>query len=251
MTGIISLLARSLDRVHLPRHCFLCASPTPGRLLLCQPCESQLPRTHLALCRRCAEPLAFPGNEVSCPRCRQQPVAFDATVAAYEYRYPVDVLVRHLKYRKALHLAAALGKGLAEAVGHCGDPLPDRIVALPLAPRRFRMRGYNQALEIARVVARALNLKRDDGVLRRVRETTPQAGLGALMRLQNMEGAFESRVAVKGERIALVDDVMTSGATLHSAARVLKAAGAEQVFAWVVARTPPPEFQDVRQARIE
>lgn len=219
-----------------PRQCFLCGATHEASAALCPHCRSALPLPDQPACPRCGETLSLAGE---CRCCIQLEPAFDETVAAFAYRYPVDVLVRRLKYGGALQLAPVLAAGLAEALA--GRELPDMLVAMPLSLQRWRQRGYNQAHEIARQVA--ARCRRPLGQpLERLRDTQAQAGLTAVRRRDNLIGAFRCRSPVDGLRVALVDDVMTSGATLDAAARALKAAGARRVSAWVAARTPGPEF---------
>jgi ComF family protein len=163
--------------------------------------------------------------------------------------FPVDRLLQNLKYGGQLavaawaaeSLAAAIGNPLSVAVASTGrdaDPAyPDAIVPLPLAASRQRERGFNQAHEIARVVARRLGL-RIVTPLARVRAVAPQTSLPLADRVANVRGVFRCSETVRGRRIALVDDVMTTGATLAEAARTVQAAGATSVRCWVVARTP-------------
>ncbi len=189
-------------------------------------------------CGCCGELLARPAAWL-CRRCASAPLAVDETVAGFVYRYPLDVLVRRLKYGGALYLASPLADGLVRA--SAGHKRPDVLLAVPLSPRRRRQRGYNQAHEIAARLARHLKRPLLDGV-RRIRDTKPQAGLNFAQRCDNMAGAFDCSAAVAGLEVAMVDDVMTSGATMDALAQVLKAQGARRVSAWVVARTPAPDF---------
>ena len=157
------------------------------------------------------------------------------------YAFPVDRLLQQLKYGGRLALADWAGATLANAVGEalasrCASDRPDRIVALPLAAARQRKRGFNQAREIAVRIARAMALPLDVPLMR-VAGGTPQAALAWRERAKNVRGAFAVVKDVRGARIALVDDVMTTGATLAEAARVLMRAGAADVECWIVART--------------
>ncbi len=167
---------------------------------------------------------------------------FDAAVARVDYRRPWDQVVAAFKFHDALDLAGALASGLADAVGTAGDV--DAVVPVPLAAARLRERGYNQAWELARRVASRLGAPADAGLLVRIRETTHQLDLPHEARAGNVRGAFAvepmRRADVHGRRIAVVDDVMTTGSTLGEIATVLKQAGASEVSAWVFARTPPP-----------
>jgi ComF family protein len=191
-----------------------------------------LPRSPAA-CSRCALPLA--ANAV-CGRCLRHPPAIDAAIAAFEYRFPIDRLVQRFKFAGDLAVGRWLGEQLAGATAAAA--MPDLVVAPPLAWARLRERGFNQAVELARVVASAHSLRLDIAALEKARETTPQPGLGRVQRQANLRDAFRATRRWHGEHVAIVDDVMTTGATIDSIARVLRQAGASRVSAWIVARTP-------------
>lgn len=158
-------------------------------------------------------------------------------MAAVAYRFPADALIQACKYGGDLIAARALGELLADAVG--GEPAPDLIVPMPLHPNRLRERGFNQALEIARPVASRTGAPLSANACERVTDTPPQASLPWKEREKNIRGAFACAADLSGKRIALVDDVMTTGHTLNEAARILRRAGAARVECWVVARTLP------------
>lgn len=169
---------------------------------------------------------------------------FAATIAALVYAWPVDRLLQRMKYRGELALADWAGTIVAAAVrgrldARVDGETPDRVVALPLARARQRERGFNQAHEIAERVARATGLPLVSA-LERIAGGPPQAALPWSERRRNVRGAFAVRGEVRSARIALVDDVMTTGATLEEAAQALRRAGAAHVECWVVARTLPP-----------
>ena len=216
--------------------CFLCRGAAAG--VLCAACDADLPRLRGPLCPRCA--LASPTGEV-CGRCLAREPGYDATVAALAYRFPADVLVQALKFRGELALAPLLGALLASAVAAAPSGRVDAVVPVPLSPRRLAERGGNQAMELARPAARAAGARLDPALCVRVRETPAQVGLPHAERAANVRGAFACPRLVAGLSIAVVDDVMTTGATLDEIARTLKAAGAARVVNWVLARTPPPE----------
>lgn len=142
-----------------------------------------------------------------------------------------------LKYNGALYLAPVLGRLLTDSLRSIAPAEVDCIVPMPLHPRRLRQRGYNQAMEIGRPVAHALALPLRPHVLRRVRDTGPQSDLPESRRAANIRQAFRAQEDLAGLRIALLDDVLTTGRTADDAARALRAAGAESVDVWVVART--------------
>lgn len=208
--------------------CLLCASPS-GAHMLCPACHASLP--HIAhACPHCAAP----GVGQECGECLKHPPAFDRTRAALEYAFPTDKLIQALKYGGQLALAKLLGELLAQAIA--GQAHPSILLPMPLHPARLRERGFNQALEIAKVVSKRRAIPLAPGLTQRVVNTTPQASLPIDARHKNMKGAFVCEQDLRGQNIAVIDDVMTSGATLNELAKVLKRAGAAQVDVWVVAR---------------
>jgi ComF family protein len=182
--------------------------------------------------------LPAPAGSV-CGECLARPPPFAAAVAGWTYAFPVDQLIHAFKYGGQLALAEPLAAALLDAVIRRARAPPDVIVALPLSVARQRERGFNQAAEIARRVARAVNRPLVSG-LARARDAPPQAALAWNERARNVRGAFVGQPCLAGKRVAIVDDVMTTGATLASAARAARRAGAVAVEAWVVARTLPP-----------
>ncbi|MCC7326951.1 MAG: ComF family protein [Burkholderiales bacterium] len=164
-----------------------------------------------------------------------RPPRLAATLAAFAYAYPLDRLLHALKYRGAVAYAEFFASALAAIVTRT----PDLLVALPLSASRQRERGFNQAQEIARALAAALRVPLVQGLVRR-RDTAAQAALPWAQRRRNVRGAFAALPVVAGRRIAIVDDVMTTGATLAAAADAALRAGALEVEALVVARTLPP-----------
>jgi ComF family protein len=226
----ISGRVRSVLQLALPQRCALCAAHA-GCLLVCAACDACLPRPGPA-CPVCALPTA---DGSICGRCTRQAPPFAATRAAFHYAFPVDRLLHALKYAGVLAYAEFFAAALAARV----DDTPDLVVPMPLAPARQRQRGFNQAHEIARRVARMRGLPLA-AALARVRDTPAQAGLRWRERARNVRGAFVAHPAVAGRSIALVDDVMTTGASLAAAATAARRAGAARVEAWVAARTLPP-----------
>jgi ComF family protein len=226
--GILSLGPRALAAA-LPQDCVLCGAPSGARQV-CEPCAAELPWLG-ECCPRCALPSH--GARV-CGRCLAAPPAFDATVACFAYAYPVDRLVQALKYGQRLPLARWFAAALGARIG--GEPRADRVIAMPLHRARLAERGFNQSLEIARRIARDAALTLDAEAARRVLPTAPQAGLPLDARARNVRGAFACSRRLDGLRVAVVDDVMTSGATLEELARTLREAGAASVVNWVVAR---------------
>lgn len=227
---------RALALRALPQTCALCAARS-GDAILCAPCMNALPPLPIA-CPACARP-SF--GAAVCGACLAKPPRFAATVAACAYAYPLDRLVQALKYGRQLALAQPLGDALAAAVLRASPsyPRPQALVALPLSTARQRERGFNQAIEIARVVSRRVGLPLAHGLVR-TGHGPAQAGLPWAQRRRNVRGAFACARSFAGMHVAVVDDVMTTGATLEAAAMALVKAGAQRVDAWVVARTLPP-----------
>lgn len=247
-----------LRRAGWPRLCALCRSWTDRPL--CPACEADAPRL-VGGCARCAVQLA-PG-QACCRRCLAEPPPFDAALAALPYATPWAELIARFKYQGQPALARTLAARLVDAAytlhraapghpavagamptppGSCSSE-PPLVLPIPVSARRLQERGYNQAWELARRVARAQQLPADAHLLLRLpalQRTGHQVGLGRQERLHNQQGAFavepSRRAELRGRRVLLVDDVMTTGATLAEAARVLKQAGAANVVCWVLAR---------------
>jgi ComF family protein len=213
--------------------CYLCrgAVTGPPYNLLCDACDADLPRLAGPSCPRCA--LDSPRGEV-CGRCLSEAPHNDATVAALAYEFPADALVHALKFRGELALAGFLGGVLNERLAQDDDI--GCVVPVPLPAGRLRERGYNQAVEIARALARG---RLDLSLCVRSRDTPAQMDLPYAERRRNVRGAFRCTRALAGQSVAVVDDVMTTGATLDEIAATLKRAGAARVVNWVVARTFP------------
>jgi ComF family protein len=215
----------------LAQDCLLCQAASGDRLL-CEACERELPSSTSA-CPRCA--LAGSSN-AECGACLADPPHYDASCAAFIYTYPVDALIQALKYGGQLALAGLFAHKLQQRIGQAAGV--DLIVPLPLHPARLAERGFNQAGEIAKAMSRASGISMDAHVARRVRDTAPQTALPWRERTANMRQAFSCERDLAGLNVAVIDDVMTTGATLNEFARTLKRSGAARVQNWVVARTP-------------
>jgi len=229
-----TILRNAVAACALPQHCVLCGTHDP-RLAVCGECIGSLPGRNAQRCPVCAD-LAS-GAQI-CGQCLSHPPRFSHVAAALSYRFPTDALVQRLKYGSDLTLIDALAGLLAQRVE--SEPRPDIVVPMPLAPLRLRERGFNQALEIARVLCRQLQLRLALDYLRRARDTAPQAMLPRKERRRNIRGAFVCEANLEGAHVAVVDDVVTTGETLNEVARTLLRAGASKVVGWVVARTEKP-----------
>jgi ComF family protein len=225
--------SRSLIHRLFPPTCLLCLDRGQGTTLdLCRGCEADFPLNQPA-CEACALPAPAAGG--LCGRCAGRR-AFDAAFAPYRYEFPLVELIHRLKYGNQIALARILGTLLARRLAERGRPAVDAIVPVPLHPAREARRGYNQAREIAGFAAGLLGLPVEHRLARRIRETEEQAALPAIVRAANVRGAFEVRTRAPPPRVAIVDDVLTTGATAAALAQALGRAGCSHVEVWAVAR---------------
>lgn len=220
--------------------CLLCGCEVLGDL--CAACQSDLPRLTIA-CPRCALPLPADlsegGEHGECGHCISEPPPQLRTLAPYRYDEPIKHLLHALKFHHKLYLARVLGSLLADVLAEdCARAnfRPDVIIPIPLHPQRLRERGYNQALELARPIAARLKVPLDFSSCVRTRATPAQTDLPASQRLKNINGAFALRRPLRATRVAIVDDVMTTGATVGEFAALLLDHGVKEVQVWVVAR---------------
>jgi ComF family protein len=198
----------------------------------CEACEHTLPYLTAAHCPICALPTH--NNEI-CGRCLKHPPLFDRTLAVFSYTFPLDKLVQALKFGEHLMLVNILADRLTERV----TVRPDCIIGMPLHPARLRERGFNQSIELARRSANSLHIPLLPHACQRVRDTPPQIALPWKERKKNVHAAFTCSQDLTGKHVAIVDDVMTSGASLSEVSAALRKAGAREVSAWVIARTLP------------
>ncbi len=225
-----------LHRFVLPLRCLLCGAAGANGIDLCADCAAELPRNH-SCCARCALPLATPA--VLCGECQRHAPPWDAAWTPFRYGWPLDRLESRYKFGHDL----AAGRALSTLWQRepCPLDLPSMLLTVPLHRSRLRQRGYNQALELARPLARELGVALRHDALRRLRPTEAQTELGAVDRRRNVRGAFALRPGiVLPAHVAILDDVMTTGATLAECVRVLKRSGVARVDAWALARAPQP-----------
>jgi ComF family protein len=237
---LVNAWLKNVQALLLPPHCVLCGGAgQPPLLDLCAPCAAELPH-NLVACARCAVPLpagAPPG--CICGRCLRRPPQFDQALAPYHYAYPLDRLVKDLKYHARLAYGRILGTLLAQRVRTHAATLPELIVPVPLFPARHRERGFNQSVEIARHVSGELRVPLGERVCRRVRATADQTTLTARERRRNVRGAFALERPLRLQHVVILDDVLTTGSTANEFARTLKRAGVKEVSVWAVARAAP------------
>jgi len=216
-----------------PRDCLLCLGPA-GAAMLCSHCERLL-LDDVSRCDGCGRPVPSPFR---CGGCLRRPPVHDVLRTAFDYRFPLDRLIHRFKYGSDFVVGTWLAERLAWTVRTVGGV--DVVMPVPTTASRLRVRGFHPAGWLARRVAAKAGLAFDDNLLLRVIDTPSQSGLGRARRLKVLRHAFRAGADAKGLRIALVDDVTTTGATLEAATRALRRAGACRVETWVVARTPEP-----------
>jgi ComF family protein len=223
----------------LKQSCLLCASHNGGKLGLCEACLHDLPWHDGPHCPQCG----LLSNGLLCGNCLNATPSFDATQALFTYDYPLNRLLQHYKYQASLQLAntfAALWLDKqSSTISNAQDEkyVIDLIIPMPMHNERLKQRGFNQALEIARLISKHTQIKLDYTSCQRTKLTPPQASLPLKERIKNIHGVFQCNKNMQGLNIAMVDDVMTTGASLNELAKTLKQAGATHVECWVIART--------------
>jgi ComF family protein len=223
-----------LGRRLFPPRCLVCGEAGAGGRDLCGECFAALPWSRHA-CPRCGAPQASAAAD--CGDCLRSPPPYTATTAVWTYGFPLDRLLPRFKF----HADLAAGRQLVELMLPvlAAAPRPQALVPVPLHRQRLRERGYDQALELAKPLSRSLALPLLADALVRTRGTTAQSDLDAATRQRNVRGAFTaSRHRAWPQHVALLDDVMTTGATLRECAQVLRRAGVQRIDLWVAARTP-------------
>lgn len=229
--------------LRLRRHCQLCdAANDHATHSICTACEAELPWLG-ANCLICAVPL--PAANAICGACQKKPPAFARVEAPWRYAFPVDSLITRFKHQSQWPHGRLLSELLAEHLQHAfaeGLPRPDALLAVPLAQRRQRQRGFNQAQMLADWLGNALQLPVHSHWLQRQIDTPAQQGLDAATRKRNLRQAFvlTQRASIADRHLALVDDVLTTGATADIITRLLRRAGATRVDVYCLARTPRP-----------
>ncbi|WCJ59117.1 ComF family protein [Fontisphaera persica] len=242
MSAFVKSALDALLSFFYPEVCQVClrARATPDEGYLCRGCTAQAQRMGSPWCDVCGQ--TFAGSitgEFICGDCRETPPAYDYARSVMVFEGPVREAIHQWKYQQAFWLERRLAEWLTAAAGpalRAGDW--HALVPVPLHPVKERERGFNQAARLAGPLSQATGLPLNTQVLKRVKHTVSQTRLSRAERAANLRGAF---VAARGERLAgarlvLVDDVMTTGATLNAAATALRQAGAEAVCAWTLAR---------------
>lgn len=215
----------------IPHKCALCSIACEDGF--CTYCHKLLPWIGNA-CYQCATPLL---QQAICGRCQSTPPPFEDAIIPFLYRLPISDQIQSLKYGGQVHLAHAFGKALASRISQSNNPLADIIIPVPLHWRRMFNRGFNQSTEIARVIGKQMGIPVSTDILARKKHTVTQTDLDIKMRFKNTRNAFKAKSTNLPHHVALVDDVVTTGSTIRSAAKTLRNAGVSKVSIWAVATT--------------
>ena len=223
--------------------CLLCDATSHRLLALCEDCEAELPWLGQH-CQQCALPL--PNQQALCADCTDKPPLFSKVITPLQFSFPVDTLISRFKYQQRWPYGQLLSALLVQYLNYYfdeGGQRPDLILAVPLAKRRQRQRGYNQAQMICDWLRQSLNLDNPSQLLVRTRETTIQQGLSAKARRDNLHNAFAliQPEQVRNKHIALIDDVLTTGTTCSIISGLLLKHGAARVDVYCLARTGKPQ----------
>jgi ComF family protein len=244
-------IRRQLLDLVAPCYCMVCDLPSRRPIALCWACEDEIP-SNAAACARCAVPLAAPAP--MCGQCLIKPPPFASTIAPRLYGPPLSTAIKALKFRGELSLVTALAHllatGLATALAN--TPAPDYLVPMPLHWWRHWRRGFNQAEVLAQALCQhplllPYELALANRACRRKTATRPQARLDAAARAKNLKQAMHCPRPLQGLHLAIVDDVMTTGASAAAVATALRSAGASRVDVWCCARTPDPLSGSAKQ----
>jgi ComF family protein len=229
------LFARAVQFVS-PTFCRICDEPAEHSI--CADCFAQMPH-QIQFCWQCALPFQQAEKVTVCGECLAHPPPFERILAPFRYQPPISEMISRFKYQAALHDGRLLGSWLGDYVQVQQIPV-DLIIPLPLHSSRLRQRGFNQAAELAHWISRIVQVPWRTDILLRCQQGSEQQGLPRRERQRNIRRVFQVAKAPGVMRVALVDDVVTTGATVRAAARCLRQAGVSQVFVWAVARTPKP-----------
>lgn len=221
----------------LPTRCLWCGLNSDNDLALCKDCQYHLFQPRF-FCPYCALTLNRPIS-TACGSCLTSPNGFSKIIAPFSYTHPINHFITQLKFHGQLALAELLGQLLAQALENRGireHTMPDMILPIPLHKNRYRERGYNQALEIAKPIARHFNLPLATNLIKRVQFTSAQSELDAKTRQINIKNAFRVEKKLKSRYVVLVDDVVTTGHTVNEVSRCLLESGVERIDVWAMAR---------------
>ena len=219
--------------------CLLCLTPTQNTHLLCSGCEKDLPKNGFH-CIICSTP--FPSSHsqndaLTCGRCQKKPPHYTTSIIPHIYSSPLKQLISQFKFHHNLSYAPLLAHSFIESVKERKNNLPECIIPVPLHSQRLHERGFNQALELARIISKRLQIPLDYSLSQRNKATPFQSGLSAKQRKQNLKNAFSIKKNTHYKHVAIFDDVVTTGTTVNELAKQLKQNGVEIIEVWAIART--------------
>jgi len=212
--------------------CLLCGSHTDQHTL-CLPCTDSLPKLG-HVCQRCALPIT---QGVLCGQCLIKPPIRHLTHCLFPYQSPIDRLIADLKYHDRLAVSNFFALQFTQHIKARSDLMPALLIPIPLHPKRIRQRGYNQSTEVTKILSKQLHIPYDNRALTRIKNTLPQTRLPYSERKQNIRSAFKCNSPSLPSHIALIDDVLTTGHTADTAAKILIQNGVKKVELWTIART--------------
>ena len=230
-------MLRKLEQWFFPFVCGLCSEFSDRQQDLCQRCFDSLPWI-VDRCYHCGEDLLLSESSISCKRCETNPFSFDRLCALFSYEPPIRQLISRLKFSSNLSDGRILAELLKEkiSVWYKEQPLPEALIPMPLHIKRLRKRGFNQALELVLPIHKHHQIPILIDACVRIKNTRPQAELGEIERKQNMENAFKVVKPFAFEHIAIIDDVVTTGSTVHALSKVLKQTGVDRIDIWCIGR---------------
>ena len=217
----------------------MCLSPTNNQHLLCSSCERELPKNvfHCVICSIPFETTDSAHSSLVCGKCQKSPPFYTTSLIPHIYASPLKQLISQLKFHGNLTHAPLLAHGFIHSIGHRKTNLPECIIPVPLHPKRLRERGFNQALELARIISIQLDIPLDYSFCQRDKATPFQSGLSAKQRIQNLRNAFRVTKMHSYKHVAIFDDVVTTGTTVNELAKQLRQSGIETIEVWAIART--------------
>lgn len=224
-------------RLFFKQSCFLCRSHPADVSGLCEACHSDLPWL-ISYCPCCAEPRSanIPPDQ-PCGRCQKSPPRFDRVIAAFGYAFPLSQMIPGIKYHRRPALIGGLAATLASLILERTELLPDLLLPVPMHPWQETLRGFNQSALLTAELGKRLAIPVNHRAVKKVRRTVHQADLDRRARATNLRGSFAVNASLPA-RVAIIDDIMTTGATANELAKCIKKAGAKEVEIWVLARTP-------------
>lgn len=234
---MVYICTYNIQHALFPATCLLCGAPSSQGMDICSPCLDDLPHNHNCCCI-CALPLSTNHSEPICGKCLKLLPDFDRCYTPFIYGYPLSGLISDFKFSEKFFAGRLLAELLIKFIKEKDTELPDLIMPVPLHPSRLKDRGFNQAQELAKPIARHFNIPLDIKSCKRIKATATQSTLDKKVRKKNMRGAFELVRPLDCKYLVLIDDVVTTGTTVNELAKTLKANGVQRVDVWAIARTP-------------